>query len=322
MQATPTPIRAKLEQGSVEVAGEQVRYDIYAVDARTQAQRAQDAQRGRPAGHIMVVVPGHGQTVHGPRNLVTTAALLSRSKIAWCIDPVPTRGGDRTEGRAIAAIVRHRLAARFAGPGDPVAAPGPAARATLIGWSHGGSEALCAAGDDPLLFPQFLGLAPTGLVARRPPEFLTSFFLEALQVVGASLRRRDWAYLREVWRVGWNLTGGLLHDLVRSRSPRRLLEDVRQAGCAVAGPAFPYPGEVALLFGSRDSVIRWQDLFPGCAQPDQIAACLPAYQQAHFPQAQRLVVRVVEGDHLAPEARAVTFLRPGLTLLGQLDDAE
>jgi hypothetical protein len=254
--------------------------------------------------------------------LVTTAALLSRSKIAWCIDPVPTQGGDRTEGRAIAAIVRHRLAAQFPGPGDPVADPSPAARATLIGWSHGGSEALCAASADPLLFPQFLGLTPTGLVARRPPEFLASFLLEALQVVGASLRHQDWAYLGTVWRVGWNLAGGLLHDLVRSRSPRRLLEDVRQAGCAVAGPAFPYPGEVALLFGSRDTAIRWQDHFPSCADPDQIPACLPAYQQAHFPRARRLIVRVIEGDHLAPEARAATFLGPGLALLGQLEAAE
>ena len=50
------------EQGAVDVRGESVRYEIRIVDARSTQQREQDAQRGRPGGNIMVVVPGHGQS--------------------------------------------------------------------------------------------------------------------------------------------------------------------------------------------------------------------------------------------------------------------
>ena len=62
------------EQGMVGIQGESVRYEIRIVDARSPQQREQDARRGGPSGNIMVVVPGHGQGVHGPKKLVAAAA--------------------------------------------------------------------------------------------------------------------------------------------------------------------------------------------------------------------------------------------------------
>jgi pimeloyl-ACP methyl ester carboxylesterase len=300
------------EQGVVDVGGEPVRYEMHTLDARSARQRGQDARRGRPAGNVLVVVPGHGQSAHGPKKLVAAASQLSRSKIVWCIDPVPARGGDRVEAQAIARVVRDRISSTFPVGDEPT-------QATLIGWSHGGSEALRAARHDPELFPQFLGLCPTGLVNRRHRELLHSFALEALRILWASARRRDWTGLKDALRLGGNAATGVLRDLWRGRSLRRLFEDIGWAASKVAPGPIGYPGEVVLLFGAQDTVVRWQDAFPNCKQPQDIPAALTGFQEQNFPQARRVEVQVLSGSHIAPEADAATFLQTGLSLLEQWD---
>jgi pimeloyl-ACP methyl ester carboxylesterase len=300
------------ERGAVAVRGEPVRYEIRIVDARSTQQREQDARRGRPSGNIMVVVPGHGQNVYGPKKLVATAAQLSRSKIAWCIDPVPARGGDRIEAQAIACVVRDRISATFPARDEPAAA-------TLIGWSHGGSEALRAAEHDPELFPQFLGLCPTGLADRPQLELLYSFALEATRILWASVRRRDCVCLKDTLRLGWNAGAGMIRDLWRGRSVRRVIEDIGWSCKKVTGKHLSYSGEVVLLFGALDTVVRWQDVFPECERPQDLSTSLAEYREGNFPQARRVEVQVIEGAHVAPEVDAPTFLQTGLTLLNQWD---
>lgn len=302
------------EQGVVEVQSESVRYEIRIVDARSAQQRELDAQRGRPGGNIMVVVPGHGQSIHGPKKLVDSAAQLSRSKIAWCIDPIPVKGGDRIEAQAIARVVRDRISTTFPAKDEPTSA-------TLIGWSHGGSEALRAAEHDPDLFPQFLGLCPTGLVDRRLPELLYSFFLEATRILWVSARRRDWTCMKDTLRLGWNAGAGLVRDLWRGRSVRRLVEDLGWAARKVTSNPIGYTGVVVLLFGAQDTVVRWYDVFPGCERPQDISGFLADYQKEHFPQARCFEVQVMEGAHVAPEVDAPNFLKTGLSLLEQCDDS-
>ena len=296
----------------VDVNGELIHYAIRMVDARSAQQREQDYLHGGPAGSVMVVVPGHGQGIHGPKKLMAAAARLSRSKIAWCIDPVPARGGDHVEGQAIARIARAKLQATF---------PAGYARAsaTLIGWSHGASEALRAAGDAPELFPQFLGLCPLGLVDRRPGQLVGSFLIEASRILWNSIRQRRWTCLSDALRLGLNAGTGLARDLRHSRSARRLVEDIGWAGKKVTGSTFRYPGQVALLFGVQDTVVRWQDVFPECAKPEQIDSTLGTYGREAFPEASDVQVRVIEGTHVAPESNASTYLQTGLGLLGQLD---
>jgi pimeloyl-ACP methyl ester carboxylesterase len=300
------------ERGAVAVGGEPVRYEMRIVDARSRQQREQDARRGRPGGNIMVVVPGHGQSVYGPKKLVIAAAQLSRSKIAWCIDPVPAQGGDPIEGQTIAHVVRDRISATFPAKDEPTAA-------TLIGWSHGGSEALRAAEHDPRTFPQFLGLCSTGLVDRRPLELLYSFALEATRILWAGVRQRDWVCLKDTLRVGLNAGAGLIRDLRRGRSVKRVIEDIGWASRKATGTHLRYSGEVVLLFGALDTVVRWQDVFPECERPQDLSASLAEYRRRNFPQARRVEVQVLEGAHVAPEVGAPTYLQAGLGLLDQLD---
>lgn len=321
-RTSPTDISVLLRRdvgqflrGTVDVQGEKVDYELYALDARSDRQRKQDSQRGKPGGNIMVVVPGHGQGVRGPKKLLAHAALLSKSKMAWCIDPTPSRGGDRTEAQAIARIARERMLTAFPGAEEPIAA-------TLIGFSHGGGEALRAADGDPELFPQYLGLCPSGLVDRKPLELLFSFALEAARILWASARSRDWECLKDTVRLGWNAAVGLLRDLWRTKSPRRLVDDIGWAAAKVPGRGFTFSGEVVLVFGAQDTVIRWQSAFPGCVRPEEISACRAAFQTDNFPSAARLEVQVIEGAHVAPEARAPAFLQAGLSVLGQLDEGK
>jgi pimeloyl-ACP methyl ester carboxylesterase len=309
-----SPIRVSRERAEVQVGGETIRYEIDAVDARTPEQQARDARRGHPEGQVLVVIPGHGQTVMGPRRLVAAAARLSRSKIAWCIDPTPAAGGDLAEAQAIAQIVEQRLAAHF--PAEERPQP---LQATILGWSHGGGEALRAARRNPALFPHYLGVCPAGLVERTFLGLVGGFFLEAARILAAELRHLRWAGLVETVRVGLDAGWGLILDMVRSRSLRRLVDDIRWACHKVPGPGFDYPGHVVLLFGKRDTVIRWQDAFPGCSRPEQLAECLPAFQQQNFSRARQVDVRLVEGNHMGPGLDPGAFLRPGLALAGQLE---
>lgn len=306
-------------RGTVPANGEQVRYEIYAIDARTGEQRARNDRLRQLDGHVVVLIPGHGQTVRGPRNLVETAARLSRSGLAWCIDPVPARGGDLAEGQAIAAVVRSRLRAFYPATEEQPAPAEPPGRAIIAGWSHGASEALRAAQHDPATFPQFLGLCPTGLVERHPLGLIYDFFLEAIRIVVGALGRWDWACLGSVWRVGLDLCWGLARDLARTRSPKRLIDDLSWASRKVPGQMPGYTGEMVLLFGSCDTVVRWQGVFPDCQQPEQIGQALQTYKNENLPLVRRLELRVVDGDHLGPEVRPDLFLRLGLGLLGQLD---
>jgi hypothetical protein len=76
-----------------------------------------------------------------------------------------------------------------------------------------------------------------------------------------------------------------------------------------------------LLMGKRDSVIRWRDVFPTCKNPAQIPDALPAFKTRSFGQARSVEFVVLEGNHLAPEADAVTWMRLALDLLGQFDES-
>lgn len=316
------------EQGTVDVGGETVAYELRIVDLRTEAQRAEDAGRGRPAGPVPVLVPGHGMRVSGPIKLLRALALLSRARMAWCVDPVPSRGGDPTEAKMIAAVVRKELGCAFgastfgASPLPPGAETGlgsePPAPAVLLGWSHGGGEALRAAAVAPDLFPRFVGLCPATMIERSVPELLWSFALEGLRTGWTSVRHWEWRTLQDAIGVGINLIYGIFRDAWRARSVRRVLADIGWVARKVPGREFEYPGQVVLLFGAQDTVVRWQDLFPDCQSPQEIAAALPAYQRENFPRARSVEVRVVAGNHVAPETHPLAFLEVGMELVDLL----
>jgi pimeloyl-ACP methyl ester carboxylesterase len=305
------------EQGSVEVDGQHVAYEWLEVDVRSEQQRQADAVSGRLAGDPAVVLPGHGQRTVSSRKLTAAAAALSDAGVAWCIDIRAPDGGDPVKARALSLIVRARVAALFPATPPPELPLAQPVRATLIGWSHGGGEALRSAEHDPVLFSRVAGLCPAGLIERRPRELLTGFLFEVMRIVWRALVRHDWIGLRDAFRVGFDILRGMGRDLICSRSPGQVLDDIRWASRKVPGPDFDYGGDVALVFARNDTVIRWQAIFPGCASSEEIPAQPDAYRRSDFPKAARLRVDVLEGNHLSPERAAAQYNQAECAMLGQ-----
>jgi hypothetical protein len=303
--------------GAVEIDGQVIAYEWLEVDVRTEEQRRADEVAGCLGGDPAVVLPGHGQTVASPKKLAEAAAALSRGGVAWCINVLAPTGGDPVKARALSLIVRSRIAALFPASDRPELPPAQPVRATLIGWSHGGGEALRSAEVDPSLFPRVAGLCAAGLIERRTRELLTSFLFELMNIAWTRVARRDGPGLRTGARVGFDILRGVWQDMIRSRSPRWLLDDMRWASRKVPGAGYSYGGDVALVFARDDTVIRWRAVFPGCATPEEIPAHLDAYRHAEFPNAARLQVAVIEGDHLSPESAAEAYASCAMRMLGQ-----
>ena len=306
----PAEIRSK--RATVEIGWTEVGYELYALDGRTVEDRGHDEDQAAPNGSIVVIIPGHGQTAGYPKRMAAAAASLSRSKIVWSIDITPPAGGDPIKAKALVRIVQEEIEKLFPGAEQ-------SATVTLMGWSHGGAEAMRAAEEAPDLFPQVVGLCPAGMVERGLLDLLRGFVLEVARILWSGLRELDWVYIKDVMAAGMDLLTGLTRDLVRGRSVKRLVDDIRWASRKVPGEEYGYPGEVLIVFGGQDTVIRWQDVFPACGRPEEIDAVLDDYRQRNFPRSRQVRVKVIDGNHFAPETDALAFVRPALALLGQLD---
>ena len=306
----------KRERGEVEVDGETVCYTLYEVDARTESQRIANARDRALDGNLNVYVPGHGQRATAAKNLTATIVALSSSKVLWAIDIDPPRGGDQARAEALIKIIRRKASEElFGGEGQESAEP-PSFRVTIFGWSHGGAEAMQAAEKAPDLFQQVVGLCPAGLVERSPSELLWSFILECWRIFWDALPRFDRTTV-SVLAMGYDFLAGVFRDLLRSKSLRRVINDIRWASGKVTGEDYEYDGMVVILFGENDGVIRWRDVFPACQHPGNIGQFLEEYKRRDFHKVRGLQVRVLEGSHIAPETHAPLYVRTAFDLLDQ-----
>ncbi len=301
-------LNGKQQRSAVKVSEEAIGYTLHAVDARTESQRTANDRKRSLDGNLNVYVPGHGQTAAAAKNLMAEIAALSSSKVLWAIDVDPPTGGDPARAAALSEIIRKRASQElFGGEGASV-------QATLFGWSHGGAEALRAAEKAPDLFPQVVGLCPAGLVERSPSELAWSFALECWRIFWDALPRLDRDIAKSL-AIGYNVMAGLFCDLLRSRSLPRVLNDVRWACEKVTGPDYEYDGQVVILFGEKDGVIRWRDVFPACRHPGDVGPLVEEYRKRDFPLARGLQVRVLKGSHIAPETRAPLYVKTAFNLL-------
>jgi len=310
----------KWERGEVEVDGEAVGYSLYEVDARTESQRIANARDKTLDGNLNVYVPGHGQRAAAARNLIATIIALSSSKVLWAIDIDPPRGGDPARAEALIKIIRKKAnEGLFGGEGRESAEP-PSFRVTIFGWSHGGAETMRAAEKAPDLFQQVVGLCPAGLVERSPSELVWSFVLECWRIFWDAWPRLDRTIARAL-AIGYDMLAGVFCDLLRSKSLRRVINDIRWACDKVTGKDYNYDGMVVILFGGKDTIIRWQDVFPTCQHPGNIGQFLEEYKKRDFPMARGLQVRVLEGSHIAPETHAPLYIKTAFDLLDQESDS-
>ena len=160
-----------------------------------------------------------------------------------------------------------------------------------------------------------MALCPAGLVERQLGEFVAAFLWEYTTAVWEALTRRDGS-LSRVAAVAWNALGGVAQDVFRSRSVGRMIDDLRWSTRKVVGPGYSYDGAVAIRFGERDDVIRWEQVFPDCAEPGQLYQHIDAYKRTSFPHVSGFGVAILEGDHMAPEILASEYVRTAYGILG------
>ncbi len=306
----------KWERGEVEVEGETIGYTLYEVDARTEGQRIANARDKTLDGNLNVYVPGHGQTAAAARNLIGRIVALSSSKVLWAIDVDPPRGGDQARAEALIKIIRRKADEELFGGERQESVEPPSFGVTIFGWSHGGAEIMRAAEKAPALFQQVVCLCPAGLVERSPSELVWSFVLECWRIFWDALPKVDRSIARAL-AIGYDMLAGLFCDLLRSRSLRRVINDIRWACEKVTGQDYGYDGKVVILFGEKDGVIRWRDVFPACQHPGNIGPFLEEYKKRDFPMARGLQVRVLEGSHIAPETHAPLYVKTAFDLVDQ-----
>jgi hypothetical protein len=323
----PQPCRAE-----IEIDGERLGYALVECDVRSGEERQRDAAREALAGDLIVILPGHGQTADSAVRLIQQSAQHSKSKVAWCVDIDPPAGGDPVKARAMPLIVQRHLPALLApdvpeaeapskgapSPGGP--SPGAAQRVTLLGWSHGGAEALRTAEAAPQLIPHVVGLCPAGLIQRSVLELLLSFLVECIHIVLVALKRGDPGYLRTVLGFGANIVQGVYGDARRTRSLSRPWRDICWTARKVSGPQYTYAGTVGIVFGAQDRVIRWRDVFPSCRETSEIGRWMSEPQAQDFLHVQEFQVEVLAGDHLSPETDA-GFGLAALRMAGQLEES-
>jgi pimeloyl-ACP methyl ester carboxylesterase len=316
MRETHTQLEfaSKRVRGTVRVDGETVGYTLYEVDARAENQRADNVRNKQLDGNLNVYIPGHGQRATAARNAMATIAALSSSRILWSIDIDPPVGGDPTRAEALVKIIRSKASERFFDIERQELAESPSFKVTIFGWSHGAAEAMRAAEKDPDLFQHMVGLCPTGLIERSPCELVWSFIIESLRVLWDALIRLDWTLTR-VLAIGYDIIAGIICDLLRSRPLQRVVDDIRWASRKVTGKDYSYSGIVVILFGEKDTVIRWQDVFPECQDPGNIGQFLDEYKKHNFPMVRRLEVQVLEGNHIASETKAPLYIKTAFDLV-------
>jgi pimeloyl-ACP methyl ester carboxylesterase len=312
-------VEGKWERAHVEVAGERIGYYLYEIDARTAEQRERNARQRSLDGNLIVYIPGHAQRATTAKRLHAELIAQSASKVIWSVDIDPPRNGDPAKAEALVQIIKERTGQGFLGADSKEQVVEPPFGITLIGWSHGGAEALRAANAAPALFQHVAALCPSGLTERSLRELVLSFSRESIRI-GWNIVRTSLSESTAGLVFGADLLRGILTDLFRTRSARRLIGDARWAGKKLVGEDYAYDGTVVVLFGESDSVIRWKDVFPDCQHPDDIDQALTEYRKKDFPRVRSVKVQVLEGNHMAPETSAPVYIKTAFHLmLGRKD---
>ncbi len=299
-------------RSSVDIDGVTVGYSCLEIDARDDARRLKNKSENKLDGNLAVYLPGHVQPVDAARHLHAALVQASRAGVLWSIDIDPPKGGDPTKASALIQILHQQvLGTLFENP--DVARK--EFKVTIIGWSHGGAEALRAAELAPEMIDCVIGLCTAGLESHTTLRLVRRLPREITRVTRNAYRKRP-ETLRSSLHFGMQLTQGFARDLAHTRSPIRLVNDLRWVGKKVVGPQYGYPGRVVIVMGDNDAFFHWRSLFPDCGRVEDLPEYLDRYTKQEFPNVRGFDLQVLPGNHLAPELHAPKYLQ---TILESLE---
>jgi pimeloyl-ACP methyl ester carboxylesterase len=292
-------------RSSVDIDGESVGYSCLEIDARSDARRLKNKSQNKLDGNLAVYLPGHVQPVDAARQLHAAIVQASRAGVLWSIDIDPPKGGDPIKAAALIEILHQQvLGTLFENP--DIARK--EFKVTIIGWSHGGAEALRAAELAPEIIDCVIGLCSAGLDSHTTFRLIRRLPREITRVTRDAYRKRS-ERLRSSLRLGIQLTQGFATDLAHTRSPIRLVNDLRWVGKKVVGPQYGYPGSVVIVMGDHDAFFHWRRLFPLCDRIEDLPDHLDHFARQEFPNVRGFDLQVLPGNHLAPELHAPEYLQ-------------
>lgn len=312
-QMNELPGEEKREQ--IDIHGVKVNYTIYKIDARSESQRVANERDQSLDGNLNVYIPGHGQRAATAKSTLARIISHSTSKVVLSFDIDPPLGGDWIKAEALREIIRRKASELFANQ-IPESEIHQFIRVTIFGWSHGGAIALRAAHVDKELFQHVVCMCPAGLINRSSLELMWSFIVEGLLVfINATFQ-----FNGLIWRalaIGWDIVIGLITDFLRNFSLCRVFDDIRWATRKAVGHDYKFDGTAIVLFGEKDTVIRWRDTFPECNHPGDISKVIDVYKRKNFPLVGKLEIKVLAGNHMAPEIRAYRFINTAFHLINR-----
>ena len=246
---------------------------------------------------ILIFFPGHGQRVQDDNALIRKLSRLSGFDEVWALDLNPLASGDPMKAKAVPLIVRKHL-----GKETPF-------RLTLMGWSHGATEALLTAQDDPDRVEKVIAMCPAGFLDFSLHRVIAGFSAECGLIFLRSFRTGK---IGDVLKLGLSITLGGIKDFKKSGSVKTFLNDIRWAGRRVVGKDYLYNGNVTIILGRKDSLMRPKLILRNFKRKQTGEYIDPDFKQKCFPQAQQLMVFVTNNDHAGPVTNPEEFLRLGL----------
>ncbi len=307
-------MQKKLTRSDVFVDGEKVGYSRYVIDARDDARRLKNKSENKLEGNLVVYLPGHMQPADAARELHTAIVRRSRAGVLWSVDIDPPIGGDPMKAAALIQILRQEALGNLFE--DPISAK-KHFQVTIVGWSHGGAEALRVAEMVPDMVDCVIALCTAGL-DLLPTLRMIGLLPREVAWVTRDIYRKRFATLRPSLRFGLQLTRGFAADLARTRSPRRLVNDLRWVAKKVVGPQYGYTGSVVILLGEHDVFFHWRRLLPDCVRVEDVSEHLEHYYRREFPNVRDFDLRVLPGSHLSPELHAAEYSQNALESLDQM----
>jgi pimeloyl-ACP methyl ester carboxylesterase len=345
------PSIAEVETLSVSFNDETIKGFYLFIDARTAKEKAADAERGYPAGPVIVFFHGHAQRPDDAYEFTGRLALLSKSGmviIPVCDTPYGAKSslhGDKGKDVILMEMVRFILAregitVRGFVPvtSMPVVVGGlnlapendnTGTQIVSMGWSHGGILARRFAHAYPSSVCSLGQVCPAGYEHWGPGGLTGKFALESVRIT-----MKMSGHAGQTFASAWGFTKGFIGDFFRSITSAavnlypgkllRIFKDIRDCSryCDSTTLAAAHLKRIAVIFGRDDSCMSPQRQL-GIKDPDNVTEDdLKRFSRTFYSDIkenpERLTLRVLPGTHLAPVINNELYSRTILADLGEL----
>lgn len=343
--ARSVPEDAKVRNMSIAFNGETIRGSYLLIDARSPAEKGEDAQRGHLSGLVTVFLHGHAQRPDDAFEFTSRLALLSRSGVVVipvCDTPYGSDHsyhGDRGKDVILMEMVRHILA------GEDMAVMGfepvkdmrvlvdgmcantckcaMGVKIAAIGWSHGGILARRLVHAHRASVQSLGHVCPAGYEHWGAWGITTRFAGESVRMALKMVNGHSAQTLKSAWGFIRGFAGDFFRSIpaaVLSLQPAKLLRIFKDiSDCSIYCDSTKFAAyhleHISVLFGRDDSCMSpFRQL--EIKDPDNITKDdFKRFHSRFFSDVkttESLKLRILPGTHLAPviynELYATTIL--------------